>query len=137
MIDGVGLHAFDEAEVIGDGGGVGHEGTDPGATLAVVFEGFDGSEEEFIFGVAHRGKAFSGDVLCGEGLTVHRLEFGFPVEEIHVGGAPVHEEVDDAFGLWRVVREAGEAAESFGMSRGGEAVVGEQLGESGGSDSRG
>jgi len=36
-----------------------------------------------------------------------------------------------------VVGEAGEAAESFWMSWGGEAVVGEQLGESGGSDSRG
>lgn len=97
VVDLFGVHAFDEAEVVGDLGGVGHQGADGGTGLAVLFEGFDGGEEASLVGRGgHGGEAFALHVGFGDGLAVEFGELGFVVEEFEMGGGSVLEEVDNA-----------------------------------------
>ena len=99
MIEEVGFAGGDDADVVDDGGGVGKEIADPGAGLAILFEGAAGSEEVAAMAAVHEGEALAGGVAFGDGFAVEFGELGFVFEEIELGGATSHEEEDDVFGL--------------------------------------
>ena len=98
VVDGLGVHRPDEADVIGEAGDVGEEFGNFGAGFAVFLE--------FVFG-AGDGKGFLSGGHAGltlvevhevaEFLAVVFLELGFVVEEVLGGGCPGLEEVDHAF----------------------------------------
>ena len=86
-------HAADEAEVVDDFGGVGEHLRDVHAALAIFLE-FEGGGEEGVdvIGLVDFDAA-------GEGFAGHFVKEGLGIEEIHLAGAAVLDELDDGFGL--------------------------------------
>ena len=108
MVDRVGVEALHETKLVGDRGGVWHEGADPGTRLTVLLERLDGLQHELAAGVArHRAEALSAEITIRHRLAVDLLKARFVVEKIDVSGAAVLEEVDDAFRLWRDIGRPG------------------------------
>ena len=71
MVHGVGVHAFDEAQFVGDTACVGQKITHPSPTLSVLAEGFYRREHEFPIGLARHGaEAFAADVRIGQRLPM-------------------------------------------------------------------
>ena len=98
----LGVHALDEAYVVGDLPGVRHEVADPGAAFAILLVGLDGREElSFVGGGRHRAETFAFHVTGRDGLSVAFFEFRLVVEKLEVGRTAVLEKKDDAFGFWR------------------------------------
>ena len=96
----LGVHAFDEAEVIGDGGGVRDNVADPGSALPALLEGLECAEEfSFISSSGHSTEALSGHVAGGDLLAVHFGKQRFVIEKLEVAGSAVLKEDDDALGL--------------------------------------
>ena len=100
MVNGVGMHALNEAYLVRDRSDMWHEVADPCAALAVLLEGFNRSEEQLTVSVAsHCAEALTTDVAFRHRSVVELLEFGFVVPEVAVGWGAVLKEVDDSLGL--------------------------------------
>lgn len=108
MIDGVGDHAFEEAEPVGVSGEGWEAVADPCAGLAVLLEGERGGlDGEGGLEAGHpEGRAAFEDGV-GDGLAAVFEEGGFVVEGFELGEAAAHEETDDPFGARGEVREGG------------------------------
>ncbi len=90
VVAGVGVHAVEEAELVGVLRGLGHQLGDPESALAMLGEIEDGT-----------------GMLLVSGLR-------FVIEGVELGGAAAHAEEDDPF---RPGREAGELGRKVGRSR--------------------
>ena len=98
MVDLFGVHALDEANIVGNFSGMRHEVADPGPAFAVLFVGFDGREKlSFVSSGGHRAKPLALHITGGDGLAVALFKFRFVVEKFKVGGPTVLEKEDDAF----------------------------------------
>ena len=106
MVDRLGPEGFHEAEFIDDFRGVGEQRADPGSGFAVLGE-LELGAGEWQDGLLsrHAGEALAGADMIGEGLAVEFLELRLVVEEVLLGGAAGHEEIDDALRLGGVVGE--------------------------------
>ena len=114
MIDLFGVHAFNEANVVGDLARVLHEVADPGPAFAVLLVGFDGSEKlSLVSRGGHRAEALAFHVTGGNRLSVALFELRLVVEELEVGRAAILEEKDDAFGFRRDLLEGGRELARF------------------------
>ena len=82
----------------------------------------------------HAGETLSTADVLGQLLAIELVEKRLVIEQIHLGRCATLEEIDDAFGFGREVRESREAAERFRV-RGGEEGPREQIGERKGPDS--
>ena len=120
--DAFGVHAFDEAEVVGHAGHVGEEVGGPEAGLAALFEFPEGFHDAH--GGAFAGFGDGAGVVEVEGDAVVLEELGFVVEGVDVGDATGHEEEDDAFGASRMVTDR--------CGRSSEGVEGERAEAAGG-----
>lgn len=101
MIDGLGVHRFDETDVVSDAGDMGEEFGDFGAGLAVFFEFVFGSGNgEGFLARGHPGFSLVEVDEVSEFLAVVFLKFWFVVEEVLGGGSAGLEEIDHALGLW-------------------------------------
>ena len=128
--DAFGVHAFDEAEVVGHGGHMGEEVGGPEAGLAALFEFPEGFHDAH--GGAFAGFGDGAGVIEGEGDAVVLDELGFVVEGVDVGDAAGHEEEDDAFGARLMMREDGRWKMGDGGGLRGEGVEGEGAEAAGG-----
>ena len=79
MVDLLGDHAADDAEVVGDAGGVGEERRDFLTALA-VFPEIGESAAGFEDRVLELGELLAFGEAFWEGLAVETFEFRFPVE---------------------------------------------------------
>ena len=99
MIGDIGGHGADDAEVIGVLGGVMEEFADFEAAFTVAGE-FEGRAE------GGAGGSFCFESVEGDRFAVLFREFRFWIEGVDLGGAAIHEEVDDAFCFWGEVFDA-------------------------------
>ena len=88
-----------DGDFIGYTGDVGEMAGDDVATLPVRFERCAGAVDGGRGHVLHEGEFLAGEELHGEGFAIGGAEFGFVVEEVELGGAALHEEVDQALGF--------------------------------------
>ena len=126
MLRVIGVHAAQEAQVIGDGGEMRHQIGDHHAALAAWAHRCHGLECEELVG------ANLGDFLAQGRVNLLPVFAGdevFRVEEIHLRGTTLHEEEDDALGPWH---HAGEAGRNRIRSRAGDVVQGECTESAGG-----
>lgn len=133
VVDGIGVHAFHEAEAVGDLGDVGEEVGDPGTGSAALVEGFDRGEEPLAVCLAgHGAETLAADVFLRDGLAVVALEAGLEVEEIDVGWGAVLEEVDDVLGAGLELGQGGMEGTGRGGGCGdGTGIPGKEAGERG------
>ncbi len=107
MVDGVGVHALHEAQVIGDGCCMWQEVAYPGPTLSPLLEGFDGLQHDFSGRVArHRAEALALEVILRNRFAVLSDDFGFVVKKIHMGGRPILAKINHSLGFCRVMGES-------------------------------
>lgn len=100
VVNGLGIHRADEADVIGNPGDVGEEFGDFGAGLAVFFEFvFGAGDGKGLLPGGHAGFPLVEIDEFAEFFAVVFLELGFVVEEILGGRGAALEEVDHALGL--------------------------------------
>ncbi len=100
VVDGLGVHRADEADVVGEAGDVGEELGDfvPGFTMFLEFVFGSGDGEGLLAG-GHAGFALVQFDEFAEFLAVVFLEPGFVVEKVLGGGGAALKEVDHALGL--------------------------------------
>ena len=96
MVDCLGVHGPDNAEVIGDFGNVFKDSTDflPGVSVFLKREigGFTGQ-----FLALQLGNGLTFGEGFGHGLTIQFPEFGFVIKGLEMGGTSCHVEEDDPF----------------------------------------
>ncbi len=109
MVDRLGVHRADDAEVVGDFAGVRQEVAVFDAGLAVFLEvGERAGERERGLIAAHARQALPLTNRIGKRLKVAFTQQGLGVEGFELRRAARLEEVDDALGLGREVRAAGQ-----------------------------
>lgn len=131
VIDGLGGHRANEAEVIDDGADVGEEGGDFGSVPAELGEGKHGAlTVQFL--ALELGELLTAGEAFRHGRSIQCGELGFRIEGFELGRASGHGEPDDAFGAcrqgrrseyalgWRVREQRG--AEEAGQGHGAEAL---------------
>lgn len=127
MVDGLGIHRANEADVVRDAGNVGKELGDFVAGFPVFLEFvFGAGDGEGLLSGGHAGFPLVQFDEFAEFLTVVFLEFGFVVEKVLGGGGTALEEVDHAL--------------RFGCGLGdwfGSKIVAEHGSEGGDADARG
>ena len=96
VVHGVGLHRFDEADVVGVFRDVGEEGADFGAALAVAVEVVLRAHEGRV-GIDEGGAVILEEVGGGQ-LAVAFHQLGFVIKEVEVAGGTGLEDVDDTLG---------------------------------------
>ena len=117
VIDGLGMHGPDEAEVVGDLGGPGQELADPGSRLAVLGELVDGrSHGKAALLGGHAGEALTLADGLGQFLAAAGGQGRLVVEQVHLGGASRLEQPDHPLGRGG---EVGQGCESGKRSRSG------------------
>ncbi len=129
MVDGLGVHGADDAEVICNGGGVGQKIAEPRAGLAVLLEWKNGtSQRDRGLLRGHAGKALPAAHRFGKLFAVEFVEERFVIEQIHLRGRAALEKVDDALGLrgevWKIGKPAG-----GNLFRGSRRIARQQTGE--------
>ena len=108
MVDRVGVHGAEHADLIGDAADVREEFADFGPALAMTGE----LESARLAGEArlrghHAGDALAAANRIGEIFVELTIEFGLRIQQVEVRGAAGLEEADDAFGLGGEVGQAG------------------------------
>ena len=127
MIDRLGVHRLDEAEIVRHGREVRHQFADPRAASAVLPEAiFRRRDREAILLRRHAGEPLAAANGVGKIDAAHVVELRLVVEEVHLRRSARLEEIDDALGLGGEVRQAGQAV--------GAGVVVEQGRERGGAE---
>ncbi len=102
MVDLLGTHRFDHADVVGDRSDVGQEVGDLHAAFAVAFEVRERATC-FENGVLELGELLAFGEGFGKGFAVDAVEFRFRVEGFDVRRTASHAEVDHAFRFWSEV----------------------------------
>ncbi len=106
VVDRLGCHGADDADVVGHGTDFREHGGEGGPGFAEGLEGFDGGGDGPAFVVRGHGREAGGaSDTVGDVLSCHLGEDGFWVIEIDMGGAASLPEADDAFGFWGQVGE--------------------------------
>ena len=101
MINRLGIHRFDEANIVGHLGGVGQRGTEGGSAFAVVIEGEGGpGERQTRLIGGHAGEALALPDRVGEFLAVFGVESWFVVEQVHLRRSAGLVEENDALRFW-------------------------------------
>ena len=98
MIDLLGLHRADDADLVGDAGDVREQVGDLLARLAVLLE-FDERPARLEHGVLKLGELLPLGERLGERLAVELLQLGLVVEALELRRAARHAEVDHPLGL--------------------------------------
>ncbi len=135
VVDLLGPHGADDADVVGDAADVGEERADLLSGFAEFLEGMLGAEAGEALAL-QLGDLLAGGKGIGHGLAGHFGELGFVVEGFEVGGAARLIEEDDALGfggMMERVDDAGggeEAAVEEGI-QGEQAYAGETAAEEG------
>jgi len=104
VVDRIGLHGFDEAEVVNVFGDIGQEFADLDTALAVPVE-FEFRAEQSGLGI-DEGGAIAFEQFGGRQFAVMFNQFLFMIEKIEVAGGACLEYVDDAFRFRGEVRRA-------------------------------
>ena len=106
VIDRLGMHRLDEAQVVHDLGRVRQEFADPCPALAVPgeLERGRGRGEAGLSG-GHAGQALTHANRVRQLGAAQRVEFRLVIEQVHLRGSAGLEQVDDAFGFRRKVRQ--------------------------------
>ena len=105
VVDRLGVHRADDADLVGDLRGVRQQVADPLAALAALFErGEAFADGEIFLAGGHAGDALALADGVGQILAVDFVEPGLVVEEIDVRGTAGLEQIDDALRLGREVR---------------------------------
>ena len=115
MVDGLGVDALDDGQLVGLGCGVGEQLAEPCPRLAVLGElvlgGRDG--KPFLLG-GHRGEPLAHAHCIGQVGVKNLVERGLVVEQVNLWGGARHEKIDHPLGLGREVRQAGQAGKGLG-----------------------
>ena len=101
VVDGLGVHRFDDGDVIDDAGGVREEFADPSAVLTVSFElehRRDAGERFLLAG--HPGEALPLADALGQLRAVEFPHRRVVVEGVDVRGPAGEEQVDHPLGFW-------------------------------------
>ena len=104
VVDLIGDHGLDHADVIGEGLDVGEEVADFDAALAAFLKGCLWAESGERFAL-ELGDGLPGGDGLGHGVAVLSLEFRFVVEGFEMARPARHAEVDDAFCTGEMVWE--------------------------------
>ena len=111
VIDRLGEHRADDAELVDDLRGLGKEIADPGAVLPVLTEPeLRSRERQGRLIAGHAGQPLSLPHRIRQLLAVALPEHGLVVERLHLRRAAGHEEIDDALRLGRHVELAAQHA---------------------------
>jgi hypothetical protein len=130
VIDGFGVHAADEAQLIGHFGFPGQELAHPHAAIAVlsefVFRWCDGKAG---LSAGHSREALAHADAVGQILVEPFLHHGLVVEEIHLRWAAHHVQIDHVLGFAGKMLEAFARGLLRGFSTRGELTVAEKRAE--------
>ena len=111
VVDRLGEHRADDAQVVDDLGGVRQQVGDPGAAAAVLREPeLRPGERQRRLVARHAGEPLALAHRIGQLLAVARLEQRLVIERLELRRPAGHEQVDDALGLGRHVELAAEHA---------------------------
>ena len=111
VIDGLGVHRLDEAQLVRDLRRVRHQLADPRAGLAVLRElNSDGATGKLVCVAVMPVSRWPCRIESGSSVARRSLSFGLWSNRSICDGAPGLEKVDDALGLGREVRQAGHPA---------------------------
>ena len=106
MIHLLGVHAFDEANVIDHLRGMGHQGTDRCARLTVLLKRLDRVEQDPLVGSRrHRAETLPFHVTRRNGFVVQLRQRRLLVEQLEMTRPAILKEVNDALGLGRDLLE--------------------------------
>jgi hypothetical protein len=110
VVDGVGVHALHQRNVVDDLRSVGEQvGVDPPAGLALLLElVFGGRDGEARLPAGHRAEALPALHGGGEVLVEELAQAGLVVPQVDLRGPAVHVQVDDALRARPEVGEPGE-----------------------------
>ncbi len=103
MVDGLGVHGLDEADVVGDARNMRQNITvDPGSGVAVLLH-FEGSADQGQAGLVsgHRGEALPHTDRSWELLARVRLQLRLPVVKVNLRGSACLKQKNDSLRLWR------------------------------------
>src|SRR5207302_920258 len=117
VVDRLGVHRLDKAQLIDDAGRVRQQLAHPGATPAVSRE-LEGRAGEWDGRLVnrHAGQALAAADVVGQLLAIFFVEQGLVVEEILLGRAAALEQVDDAPDLRREVWRGQDARRAGSVS---------------------
>ena len=105
MVDRLGVQRLDEAEVVGDRGGVRQQFADPRAALAVLLElELARRDRERLLRRGHAGEPLPLADRIGQLLREEILQLRLVIEQIDLRRAAGLEEIDDALGFGSEVR---------------------------------
>ena len=113
MIKVVGMHRFDEGQVIRDLAQIGQPVREFSPGISVLGKGKARTENGGVR--LDEGVALTLDHGGRNGFTLHFLELGFVVEELELAGSASHKEIDHPLGLDREAHEVGLAGCSEGF----------------------
>ena len=128
MVELVGLHGLDQADVVRDAADVRQHLAEFRAALPVFFELKPRGHDRRVR--ADERVTLSADDRGGQGLAIELGQLGLAVEQVELRGRARHEEMNDGLGLARKMRRT--RREGIDRSGGGEArgeSIGEQSGE--------
>jgi hypothetical protein len=101
VVELIGLHPFDEGQLIDDFGQRRQQLAHRRSALAVLLE-LEGTPQKLL-GAAHECQPLIGEQFWRYVLPVQFGEFGFVIEEIELRGAAKHLQIDDVLdALWKV-----------------------------------
>ena len=102
MVYLLGVHAFNEADIIRRRAGMRHEITRPRTALAVLLEGLNRREHQLALRIPrHRAKTFARHKLLGHRLPVHFFLQRLVIKQIRMRRRAVHEKINYPLRLGR------------------------------------
>ncbi len=109
MIDGVGMHGLDDRDLVGDLAGVRQQFAQPHARRAMLLELEDrrrGRKGGLIRG--HAGQALAHPHRFRQIAAAQLLKPGLVIEQVQLRGSAVLEQINDALGARREMRQSGQ-----------------------------
>ena len=132
MVDRLGVHRADDAELVGDRTRVGEHLTHLDAAGAPFLEGLNRADAVVLrVATRHRGETGIAAHAGGDFLSGHLFEQRFVVKEVDVRRASALPEADHALSLGGEVRQARQPADGVACGLG---IAGEEGAESDGAD---
>ena len=117
VVDRLGVHRADEAQLVGGLGRVRQQLADPRAGLAVLLELEEGVDDrEALLRGGHAGEPLAFANRVGQLGAAQTVERGLIVEQVHLRGTTRLEQPDDALGLGREVGNARQGGERLGSA---------------------
>ena len=108
MVDSLGIHRLDEAQLVDEGGGLGEEVGDPGPAFAVLRKVGDLRDDGALgLPARHRAETLAAYHLIWNLSPVPSAQHRLIIEQIHMRRRAVLKEVDHSFGSGDEVRQGG------------------------------